>query len=395
MRLGFRFIRFRVIALLLGLLAQAYLLVRLRRVVQDEPTLGWGRRLFWPVCALLGGFFALNAYLLFKPVAWVNPPSTAQALLLYPSAVWSFGAIFSALFLSLVGGIGIMGRTLNLIRGRRPAGAAGRLGRRQFLKAGIGGIAAAPFLISGYGAAYASRQVVLEEIRIPFGVPLRLVQLTDIHAGLYLNQEELRACADRVNALQPDLFVLTGDYITNSIAFLPECVEAMARVKARYGTFATLGNHEHWFAPVEQVGPVFDRAGIPVLNNAHRVIRTERGAFVLAGIDDLASGRPDLDGALQGRDPSLPVILLSHHPEIFPEAARRGIRLTLSGHWHGGQVTLQVAGRKVSLAHWRTPYPEGSYQINASHLYVSRGLGTTFTPVRLNASPEITLFHLA
>ena len=101
-----------------------------------------------------------------------------------------------------------------------------------------------------------------------------------------------------------------------------------------------------------------------------------------------------METALLGRDPALPVLLLSHHPEVFPEAARRGIQLTLSGHWHGGQVKLRLPGVDISLAHLRTPYPEGLYRIDASHLYVSRGIGTTFTPVRLNAPPEVTLFHL-
>ena len=384
----FRFIRFRVILLTLGLLAQGYLFVRFRETVRDLPRDRFLRRLFWPAVVVLGLFFALNAYLLFQPVAWVDPPSLVQAFLLYPSAVWTFGAIFSALLLLIARLLGTIPRAV--LRG----GPTDRLSRRRFLQAGAAGLVTAPLAVSAYGAVVASHKARLEEIHLPLGLPLRIVQLTDIHAGLYMNREEMRGYADRANALQPDLFVLTGDYITNSVAFLPECLEAMARVKARYGSFATYGNHEHWFTDINRVRPVFDRIGIPVLNNAHRVIRTDRGAFVLAGIDDLASGFPDLDRALEGRDPTLPVILLSHHPEIFPDAARRGIRLTLSGHWHGGQVTLRLPGRTLSLAHMRTPYPEGLYRINTSHLYVSRGIGTTFTPVRLSAPPEITLFQL-
>jgi hypothetical protein len=85
---------------------------------------------------------------------------------------------------------------------------------------------------------------------------------------------------------------------------------------------------------------------------------------------------------------------LSHRPEISPQAAAGGIALTLSGHYHGGQVKLSLPGGDISLAHLRTPYPEGLYRINDSHLYVSRGIGTTFTPVWMNAPPEVTLLHL-
>jgi hypothetical protein len=130
------------------------------------------------------------------------------------------------------------------------------------------------------------------------------------------------------------------------------------------------------------------------LHNAHQVIQTEQGPFAVAGIDDLRAGFPDLEAALRGLDRSIPTLLLSHRPEIFPDAAANGIRLTLAGHYHGGQVKLSLPGGDVSLAHLWTPYPEGLYRMNASLLYVSRGIGTTFTPIRLNAPPEVTLFHL-
>jgi hypothetical protein len=90
----------------------------------------------------------------------------------------------------------------------------------------------------------------------------------------------------------------------------------------------------------------------------------------------------------------MPTILLSHQPEIFPQAARRSVPLTLAGHWHGGQVKMSLPGLDLSIAHLMSPYPEGLYRIGASHLYVSRGIGTTGAPIRLNAPPEITLFRL-
>lgn len=107
-----------------------------------------------------------------------------------------------------------------------------------------------------------------------------------------------------------------------------------------------------------------------------------------------APGEPDLDAALRRLDPAVPAILLSHHPEIFPRAARHGIPLILSSHYHGGQIRLGWPGAGVSLAQLRTPYPEGLYRDGSSRLYVSRGIGTTFTPVHLNAPPEITLLDL-
>ena len=174
--------------------------------------------------------------------------------------------------------------------------------RRRFVQPGMAGLAAAPLFLSGYGA-FAAKDYDVHRLSLPFGRPLRLVQLTDIHAGLYMTREEMRRYADQVIALQPDLFVLTGDYISNSIVYLPECVEEMARVRARYGTFAVMGNHDRWFGEQREVLAVFRRHGITFLLNSHRVIPTENGPFAVAGIDDLLSGRPDLNAAFLGSTP--------------------------------------------------------------------------------------------
>jgi len=341
--------------------------------------------------------FVLNGYTLFRPIPWVDPPVAARFGLFYPVAAWNFGSLFSALLLFLTRVIGRLGRTVvRLSRGpvSRTAGDPVNLGRRRFLQAGVGSLAAAPMVLSGYGAAYAAKSYDVQELSLPFGRSLRVVQLTDIHAGIYMTREEIRRYADQIVALQPDLFVLTGDFISNSMSFLPGCVEEMARIRTRYGTFATLGNHEHLWGRPKEIQAILGQSRISLLNNAHRVIQTEQGPLAVAGIDDLVAGRADLEAALRGLDPAVPTLLLSHHPEIFPQAAAYGIPLTLSGHYHGGQIKVSLPGGDISMAHLWTPYPEGLYRINASHLYVSRGIGTTFTPVRLNAPPEVTVFHL-
>jgi predicted MPP superfamily phosphohydrolase len=389
----------RIIVVSLAVLAQMYLFLRVRQAVvtsgRPQGVKSAAVLLAGSVMALL---FAANLFILVRPVPWADPPAPLQALLFYLPAVWVFGSILSALLLAAVQAAGGLARA---VAGRIgvPAPREGESppdpGRRLFLQGGVGAVAAAPFLLSGYGAAWAARSHEVCELTLPFGVPLRVVQLTDHHTGVYMTRNDLRRYAGAAAALEPDLFVLTGDYVSNSITFLPVCLEEMSRVKARYGTFAVLGNHEHWVASPDRLRSMFRQHGVPLLYNAHRVVRTARGAFALAGIDDMRIGNDDLDAALKGLDPSTPTILLSHRPEIFPEAAARGIALTLSGHYHGGQIQLRLpGGTKTSPAHLRTPYPEGLYRIGGSRLYVSRGIGTTFTPVRLGARPEITVFNL-
>ncbi len=277
---------------------------------------------------------------------------------------------------------------------RKPAGQTASVrfnaDRRRFLQAGIAGVAAAPFVLSGYGAAYGAKAYAVRELTLPFGRTVRVVQLSDVHAGIYMTRKEIARYADRVMALQPDLLVITGDFISNSMAFLPDCIEELDRVETRYGTFATLGNHERWYGKPAELRAAFRHCGIRLLVNRHEVIHTGQGPLAVAGIDDLATGHPNLEAALRGIDPAVPTLLLSHRPEVFPQAAAAGIPLTLAGHYHGGQIKLLG----ISPAQFRTRYPEGLYRIDDSRLYVSCGIGTTFTPVRFNVPPEVTLFNL-
>jgi uncharacterized protein len=395
---GLPFGSLRIIIMTLAVLAQITLFLYIRHSIRSSRRSDrFKSGAVFLVGAAIALLFSANWQIMFRPIPWVDPPLAAQYSLFYPPAVWGFGSLFSGLLLGLTLVMlwlwRMIVRLCQSVFGE-PAFDPPNPGRRRFLQAGVGGIASVPFILSGYGATYAAKTPQVLELSVPFGRSLRVVQLTDLHAGIFMTREEIRRYVDQAIALQPDLFVLTGDFISTSIAFLPGCLEEMARVQASYGTFATLGNHEHWYGGLSELRTIFQKCGIPLLHNAHQVIQTEQGPFAVAGIDDMRSGRPDLDAALAGLDSVIPTLLLSHRPEIFPRAAARGIPLTLSGHYHGGQVKLRLRGGDVSLAHLRTPYPEGLYRIETCYLYVSRGIGTTFTPVRLNASPEVTLIHL-
>ena len=420
MPLSMRFILIRsfILSLLVG--SQLYLFLRGDRALRRSRLSPRRKR---QIRLALAGFFisivTIYFSFLFRWAPWRHPSPVILYGLIYPTAIWAFGSLFSFLFLLATDLIGWCAR---LLRSRADRTGAFPLeapdpSRRRFVQTGLQAIAAAPVLISGYGASMENAGCRIEEVRLSisggrpfdgaqgrpastglsagFDPPLRVVQVSDIHSGLFMTPSRMRHCAEAVQRLQPDLFVLTGDYISNSMAYLTPCVEEMASVRARYGSFAVMGNHEHWYGELADVIAVFATGGIAVLQNSHLVLETDRGPIALAGIDDLRFGRPDLERALKGLDISLPTILLSHRPEIFPRAAARNVALTLSGHYHGGQVKVSLLGFELSLAHLLSPYTEGLYRLGRSHLYVNRGLGTTVTPVRLNAPPEITLFHLS
>ncbi|WP_437674796.1 metallophosphoesterase [Sorangium sp. So ce131] len=286
---------------------------------------------------------------------------------------------------------------------REPAPAAREpaLPRRAFLAHAAAGSA---FLIgsgsSVYGALLGRHDYVIEEIAIPIpGLPRSLdgfsiVQLSDIHLGLFVGEPEMRAAEDLVRKARADLIVMTGDLIDHD----PRYAEHLGRLTrrlgplAREGVAAIPGNHDH-FAGIHQALDALQRGGAHVLRNRGRVVGDAGGAFALLGVDDvwaarmrLPGGGPDLGKAIADVPRDLPRVLLCHNPVFFPEAAGE-VALQLSGHTHGGQVNLVVRPADLVLPHG---YVAGLYQRGGAHLYINRGFGTAGPPARIGAPPEVS-----
>jgi hypothetical protein len=221
---------------------------------------------------------------------------------------------------------------------------------------------------------------------------LSIAQITDLHIGRTIGEEEVRRVVAATNALRPDLIALTGDFVDGSVRMLESAAAPLAALSARYGVFFVTGNHEYYSGAPAWVEH-FRRLGIRVLRN-ERVEIGDRGAsFDLAGIDDWRSGGmapghgPDLAAALSGRDPDRSLVLLAHQPRGVEAAAQAGVELQISGHTHGGQIfpfTLATA-----LVY---PYLHGLYGVrdgNGSQIFVSRGTGYWGPPMRLGSPPEI------
>ena len=171
----------------------------------------------------------------------------------------------------------------------------------------------------------------------------RIIQLTDIHHGVFLPGEMLRHVVETVNELEPDLVAVTGDFVTYSRAYIDPVAEILAHVKAKHGVFAVLGNHD-FRVGADEITESLERAGISVLRNAHTRLRRRGQSLYLAGIDDW-NYRPDLPRAIRGIPKNSSTVLLSHNPAIIQAAAQEKIGLVLSGHTHGGQVESAVSGK--------------------------------------------------
>jgi predicted MPP superfamily phosphohydrolase len=339
------------------------------------------------------GWIALFGLLPREPYPW---PIRQELLLL---ATWAVGSMGCAVVLLTYNVIGRFTRMLS----RRPRGLD--LARRRFLKNGASAVAAAPFAFSGYGTLVGRRRFEIEHFELPIAglsgalSEFTVVQLTDIHVGPFMPPEELAAYVDAVNRLKPDLIALTGDFVASSPTEAAPCAETLAALKARYGIYACLGNHDAYAGIEEDLSRMFAEKGIRMLRNDAASHRIHDTTLNVLGIDDLRAGEPDLPRALDAaaKDTGEVRLLLSHRPEIFPVAAQNGVEVVLSGHYHGGQVKLGPESANLSVARFLTPYVEGLYHLSRrstggakdSVLFVGRGVGITGVPIRINCPPQI------
>jgi predicted MPP superfamily phosphohydrolase len=278
-----------------------------------------------------------------------------------------------------------------------------RLTRRNFL-IGSGTLAAGITLYSGEIARHeidvVPRTIPITNLPGPFR-GYRIVQISDIHLEEFTEPFFLERVVRKVNALNPDLVLLTGDFITHgSLTFLNgahaayRAAEVIATLTAPL-RYAILGNHDV-AVNSSMVIHALTSHGTPVLVNQYAAVEKNGERLWLCGLEDPGTSHPDLDLAVPAQ-PRAPVILLSHEPDYADTVVDhpRGplVDLMLSGHSHGGQIRLPFTGPLI-LPPMGQKYPEGPYQFNKMQLYVNRGIGTVGLPFRLNCPPEITLLTL-
>ncbi|MBL8747890.1 MAG: metallophosphoesterase [Planctomycetes bacterium] len=221
---------------------------------------------------------------------------------------------------------------------------------------------------------------------------LRLAFVSDVHAGSFLDEADLCALFGRIQAARPDVVLFGGDLINTRERELLLFRRPLERLRPRFGMFAVPGNHDHFWGPDIGLWSAFlQENGVQVLTNRGVRVGIGDSSLWVCGVDDLTEGEPDLARALSGRRDGEPVVLLSHHPDFFFEAAAVGVDLVLSGHTHGGQI--RIAGW-APIHHSRFGYERGWFTENDCSLYVGRGVGVTLLPIRIDAPPEVPIVTL-
>ncbi|MFK5925924.1 MAG: metallophosphoesterase [Desulfuromusa sp.] len=243
---------------------------------------------------------------------------------------------------------------------------------------------------SFYGL-YEAKNLQVEQVRIvssklpPGTPPIRIAQVSDLHLGLIRRDEALAPIIDRLEELQPDLLVATGDIVDAQLNHLDALVNLWQHIDPPLGKYAVTGNHEY-YAGLDQALDFLQRSGFQVLRN--RGVKV--GAWLkVVGVDDPARGGiPDEAGAL-GEPSERFTLLLKHRPD-FTAASTGQFDLQFSGHAHGGQIFPFNF-----LTAIKYPRHNGLYLLTDNqYLYVSRGTGTWGPPMRIFSSPEITLFEI-
>jgi len=236
-------------------------------------------------------------------------------------------------------------------------------------------------------------------------IGMKIAQLSDIHLNEFTEPFLLREAVDQINQLEPDMVLLTGDYVTAQV--LPkkmtmnaawECANLLSQLTCPR-RFAILGNHDY-MAGADEIADALHQHGIPVLRNAYLPIERGRSRIWLAGLEDPVCGKPEPDQAIPlmiRNQPNEPVILMCHAPDFVDDLLRhpagRSISLMLSGHTHGGQVRIPMLGA-FHLPPYGRKYIEGWFPMGNLQLYVNRGIGSVGLPFRFNCRPEITSFTL-
>ena len=215
---------------------------------------------------------------------------------------------------------------------------------------------------------------------------LRVGLLTDVHRSLFVSHEDVARAVSMLMGEKPELVVLGGDYVTwGDRDYVRPAAEALKPLAAPYGVFGILGNHDDDHDMPAALG----RNGVQILKDARTRLTIRNETVDLVGIRFWTRRHADI--AALTRNAASMTILLAHDPRRLTEAVALGVPLVLSGHTHGGQVVLPLLG---PVAARKFPVVAGIGRLERTTMFVSRGVGTVYVPVRINCPPEVAVLTL-
>ena len=291
--------------------------------------------------------------------------------------------------------------------------------RRQFLDSIFLGIAGLPFLAFIHGMVKTAHDYKLWKVKVPIkNLPaalegLKIIQISDIHSGSFSDIEPLKKAVELINSLKPDLFFFTGDLVNNKASEYLPYIEVFKDIKAEYGQFSILGNHDYgdyleWDTPglknenFQSVKDYHRQSNWDLLCNENRILDIRGEKLALIGVENWGAKmhftrQGNLKKAYRGVEEITTKILLSHDPSHWDAEVReqcQDIQLTLSGHTHGMQFGVENKWFRFSPVQWFYKQWAGLYSEADQHIYVNRGFGYIGYPGRIGIRPEIAVLTL-
>jgi predicted MPP superfamily phosphohydrolase len=277
--------------------------------------------------------------------------------------------------------------------------------RRRFVTTAAGAFPAIAVGSATAGVLGSSSRTVFPEVpmlypHLPPGLEgLRILHLSDIHLGYFVDLEDLEQTIMDAETKRADLVLVTGD-VADDLSVLSEALRLIAGLRPRHGIYASIGNHEY-YRGIEQVRRSFDSGPFPLMIDEGTTLGINGAAVRISAADDPARTgrfndpvflRRSVERSVEGAPSDAFHMLMSHRPEGFDYAAAEGVDLTLSGHYHGG-IQVGWGGRAIIQGFRPDKYYWGKYRKGESMLYTSGGLGHWF-PFRLNCPPEAPIYVL-
>jgi uncharacterized protein len=270
--------------------------------------------------------------------------------------------------------------------------------RREFFKKGLDIGAISVVIATNAKAMDNARDIELEVVDVKINnlkQPYSIVQLSDIHIGGLIDKDFIKSLVDKVNILNPDVIVITGDLVDTKLDFAKAALDELRNLKSNFGTYFIVGNHEY-FHGVQPIIDYVNSLGIKTLENENVYIGAKDTGFYLCGVYDrfgnrYGSYKPDIKKALENTN-NHPTVLLAHQPKFIDELeSTKGIDLILCGHTHGGQIFPFNFLVKLQQPYVRDLNTHNEF----TQVYVNKGTGFWGPPMRLGASSEITFLKLS
>lgn len=221
---------------------------------------------------------------------------------------------------------------------------------------------------------------------------IKIVFLSDIHYYSGFSEDRLKNLVKMVNKLNPDIIILGGDYVLGSSKYIEPCFEELRNLKAPLGVFGVLGNHDHW-EDAELTRQCMKKARIILIDNQSKWIYKNRKRIKIGGVGDLWEDQQHIEPTIKDVEEKNFAILISHNPDYVEEITTDKIDLVLSGHIHGGHITLFGLWAPISISKYGQKYRTGIVKTKHATVIISNGVGNTI-PIRFCARPDIYLIHL-